>query len=182
MRKIKINPAQIENSLTAKSPRDIENDSEDYTFNNFNSIEFSESKEKHGYYNEIEEKIIKERLKQRRQYTGRSIESIRNYPHKIGIDITISSGNISFITDNILLGSRNDAGDLPLLTKFGVTHILNVAQQLPIYYPNHFLYLKIPILDSAETNIVECMQAIVMFLSHVEAVNGRVLIHCISGK
>ncbi len=182
MRKIHPKAEQIQQSLqnNLKSPREIENELSDYTFNNFSSSDLSETRVK-SVYNDTEARLIKERRQQRRHYPGRSIESIKSYPHKKSLDMTLSTGNVSIITDNILLGSRNDAGDLPLLLKLGVTHILNVAQQLPIYYPTHFLYLKIPIIDSAETNIVECMQSVMLFLSHVEAVKGRVLIHCISG-
>eukprot|EP01034_Spumella_vulgaris_P038568 gene38568-47628_t len=85
------------------------------------------------------------------------------------------------ITDNIYLGSKKDAGDITLLKKHGISHILNVAAQLPNYFPAHFVCLKVPLLDAVDANITDCMNNICKFLCHIEAIGGRVLIHCISG-
>ncbi len=163
-----------------RSPREQETEFNDYSFDNFNSHDFSELKIKTAFYNEIESKWIKERRQAKSRHPGRSIASIKSNPFKRAIDLT-SSGTISIISDHFLLGSKKDAGNLDLLNKLGVSHVLNVAQQVPNYFPNHFLYLKIPLVDSSEINVVECVQSVVMFLSHIEAINGRVLIHCISG-
>lgn len=50
------------------------------------------------------------------------------------------------MSDAIVLGGRMDASDLGLLKRNGVTHILNVAQQLPFYFENNFVCLKAPII------------------------------------
>jgi hypothetical protein len=47
------------------------------------------------------------------------------------------------ITDHIVLGGREEAEDAGLLLDMGVTHVLNTAQQLPCYFPQQFVYLKI---------------------------------------
>jgi hypothetical protein len=57
------------------------------------------------------------------------------------------------VTDNILLGGRDEAENVALLLEFGVTHVLNTAQQLPNYFPQHFVYLKVPLLGTPETNV-----------------------------
>jgi hypothetical protein len=57
------------------------------------------------------------------------------------------------VTDNILLGGRDEAENVALLLEFGVTHVLNTAQQLPNYFPQHFVYLKVPLLGTTETNV-----------------------------
>ena len=52
----------------------------------------------------------------------------------------------SLITDFILIGSRDDATDSALLRKYGVSHVLNVAAQLPLYHENMFISLKVGLL------------------------------------
>ena len=55
----------------------------------------------------------------------------------------------SLITDNILLGGREDAENAAQLIEYGVTHVLNTAQQLPNYFPQHFVYLKVGLLGKS---------------------------------
>lgn len=64
------------------------------------------------------------------------------------------------ITDNIMLGGKEDAEDAALLLEYGVTHILNTAQQLPNYFPQSFVYLKLSLLGRRE-------HACVRTLSHL---------------
>ena len=56
----------------------------------------------------------------------------------------------SLITDNILLGGREDAENAGQLAEWGVTHILNTAQQLPCYFPQNFVYLKVSLLGEQQ--------------------------------
>ena len=49
----------------------------------------------------------------------------------------------TIITDNIVLGSRDDSQNTDLLFEYGITHILNVAAQLPNLYTQHFQYEKL---------------------------------------
>eukprot|EP00597_Dinobryon_sp_UTEXLB2267_P006396 CAMPEP_0170081402 /NCGR_PEP_ID=MMETSP0019_2-20121128/17275_1 /TAXON_ID=98059 /ORGANISM="Dinobryon sp., Strain UTEXLB2267" /LENGTH=151 /DNA_ID=CAMNT_0010295807 /DNA_START=428 /DNA_END=880 /DNA_ORIENTATION=- len=85
------------------------------------------------------------------------------------------------LSDAILLGSRSDASDLTSLKRNGVTHILNMAQQLPLYFHSEFICMKIPLQDSSQVNITDYQNVICMYLSHIENIGGRVLVHCISG-
>lgn len=60
------------------------------------------------------------------------------------IFITVSTSFLqTMITDNILLGGREDAENAAQLLEYGVTHVLNTAQQLPNYFPQHFVYFKV---------------------------------------
>ncbi len=47
-----------------------------------------------------------------------------------------------------MLGGRDEAENVSLLLEHGVTHILNTAQQLPNYFPQHFVYLKFGLLGN----------------------------------
>ena len=49
-----------------------------------------------------------------------------------------------------MLGSKEDAADSKLLKSWGVTHILNVAKQVPNYHEasGEFVYMKISLLGT----------------------------------
>ena len=87
----------------------------------------------------------------------------------------------TLITDNIVLGGRDDSQNSDLLFDFGISHVLNVAQQLPNMFTCHFQYEKLDLLDNEECDIRSAMPRAVEFIRNIENSNGRVLIHCISG-
>lgn len=153
-----------------------------YTYNNCTSDDLK--LRCYTYFNEKEKTVLSERKSKRDLKKGRSVESIRTNP-KRNVMESFTFGNttskLSIITDNILLGGVHDASDDKALKIHGVTHILNMAQQVPNHFPQDFIYLKIPLLDTSKTDVMECMSAVCAFLSHVEAIDGRVLVHCIAG-
>lgn len=54
------------------------------------------------------------------------------------------------ITDHIMLGAKEDAENAAMLLEFGVTHVLNTAQQLPNYFPQNFVYLKLSLIGKSQ--------------------------------
>ena len=111
---------------------------------------------------------------------GRSIPSIRANPSYGPRNATTKRG-ITLLTNNICLGGRDDASDLAACNKMGITHVLNMATQLPNFQEDHLVCLKIPVKDDEETQITDVCSIASKFISRVEAMNGRVLVHCISG-
>lgn len=88
---------------------------------------------------------------------------------------------ISYITNHILLGRREDAQDANALHELGVTHVLNATTQLLNYHPTRFIYKKIEISDSEETDIAQYFKTASAFIKRAEDMGGRVLVHCIAG-
>ena len=43
---------------------------------------------------------------------------------------------LSIVTNNIVLGGRDEANNKEMLRKYGVTHVLNVSKQLNNYHPD----------------------------------------------
>jgi hypothetical protein len=60
------------------------------------------------------------------------------------------------ISDHILLGGKEDAENAGRLLEFGVTHVLNTAQQLPNLYPQLFVYLKVSLLGNSTIFASRC--------------------------
>lgn len=71
--------------------------------------------------------------------------------------------------------------DKSLLRTLGVTHVLNVASQLPNYHEGSFVYLKLPMVDAVDVSLAQYLPSAFKFLSRVEEMNGRVLVHCVAG-
>lgn len=123
-----------------------------------------------------EEEIIRNSLNARMKLCGPSPQDMRKR-----MLMASSKRGPTIITDNLVLGGRDDACSLSVLSTFGITHILNVAIQLPNSFPDNYIYDKIDLIDSSEVNIADFMPRAIDFLRNVEKVNGRALIHCVSG-
>ena len=91
----------------------------------------------------------------------------------------------TLVSHHIVLGARDDAANAELLHKMGVTHVLNVASQLPNYHEKSTtlkcVYLKIPLMDDEAVDVRAAMAQARPFLERVEDLRGRVLVHCIAG-
>eukprot|EP00607_Mallomonas_marina_P001460 CAMPEP_0182426186 /NCGR_PEP_ID=MMETSP1167-20130531/12674_1 /TAXON_ID=2988 /ORGANISM="Mallomonas Sp, Strain CCMP3275" /LENGTH=421 /DNA_ID=CAMNT_0024607451 /DNA_START=204 /DNA_END=1469 /DNA_ORIENTATION=+ len=98
---------------------------------------------------------------------------------------SISNVDVSatLITDHIVLGAREDAADLVKLQTLGITHVLNVAVELPNFHESShkFIYEKLNFKDAPDVMVSQFWGPAASFLRHVEEVKGRVLIHCIAG-
>ena len=133
------------------------------------------------YLSTVEEKFIKRSNKGPRQRKrGPSVKALRKKA-KNGRVTLDSFGKMTIITDNVILGGRENANNKEELLGYGITHILNCAQQLPLYFPNDFVCMRVPMLDSPLHAIGPWIPKCLAFLDHVEAVGGRCLVHCISG-
>ncbi|GMH92416.1 hypothetical protein TrVE_jg3638 [Triparma verrucosa] len=106
------------------------------------------------------------------RFTSRGVHAVR-WKEKLR--------GLSLVTNNIVLGGRDEANNKGLMDKYGVTHILNVCKQLPNFFPTDYTYLKINAMDSPDYQLVQDYAKAAAFLSHVEKINGRCLVHCIAG-
>jgi hypothetical protein len=75
----------------------------------------------------VEERILSDRVAN--FSCGRTVESIRSRPKCLERQIQFNLGP-TILSSNIMVGSREDAGNSELLNKWGVTHVLNVAKQV----------------------------------------------------
>ena len=138
-----------------------------------------------NYYNNIngkEEAILKRAKEAIRKYPGPKIVNnclVGKGVHKVRWSEKLRG--LSIITQNIVLGGRDEANNKGILKKYGVTHVLNVCKQLDNFYPDDFVYRKINCIDNDQYDIVGDFESAREFLKHVESVKGRCLVHCIAG-
>lgn len=130
----------------------------------------------------LEALILAERKQTIRERPGPSLKNLQpSSSSGFGFRLLMKPTGPCLVSHHIVLGGREEANDRQLLKNFGVTHVLNVAQQLPNYHEGSFIYLKIPILDAPDVELLPHVKIVSTFISHVENVNGRVLVHCIAG-
>ena len=88
----------------------------------------------------------------------------------------------SAVTPYLYIGDRNDADNLPLLMHLRITHILNMATNLPP--PDHataFVYLLLPISDTEQQSIGAVLPHALALIGDAHKSGGRVLVHCMQG-
>merc|ERR1712000_77215 len=86
------------------------------------------------------------------------------------------------ITSYLRLGSRIAAQHLPHLQKLGITHVLNVADDVDCFFPNHLRYLHCKIVDGGEDErIVGVFKDAAAFVRRASEEGGRVFVHCYHG-
>eukprot|EP00128_Syssomonas_multiformis_P003936 Colp12_sorted_trinity150504_noHs@10789 len=86
------------------------------------------------------------------------------------------------VYDNLFLGSRLHAEDKELLNFLGITHIVNVTQNVPNYLAKEgFAYLRCPIEDSIHQPIKPSIETALRFIRACEAAGHKVLVHCEQG-
>lgn len=129
---------------------------------------------------DFEESCVKKAQKAIKRMPGRSMESIKSNP-KYGVMDASSKRGITLLTKHIALGGRDDANDIKKLKGHGISHVLNVAAQMPNFFQGEFVYMKIPLQDTDDANVIEIMPQAYDFIKRVESLQGRVLVHCISG-
>ena len=72
------------------------------------------------------------------------------------------------------------AGDLELLKKSGITHVLNVASEKIEYFPKDFIYHHVSVLDVPEENLIAKLDECIAFIKGVKN-TGKLLVHCMAG-
>lgn len=82
--------------------------------------------------------------------------------------------DITYILPWLIIGRKEVSSNMQMLLKLDVTHILNVTHDAPNLYNQHFVYEKIPIKDSVDSDIGKYFDTIINFIDRVEACKGRV--------
>jgi protein-tyrosine phosphatase len=82
----------------------------------------------------------------------------------------------------LFLGSIDDASNLEFLKSNGVTHILNVADDVKNFHPNEFIYRNLNVKDFGDDlGISRVFPDAFDFTELVLQANGIMLVHCYAG-
>ncbi|XP_068658878.1 dual specificity protein phosphatase 1-like [Aristolochia californica] len=86
------------------------------------------------------------------------------------------------IEEGLFLGSVGVACNKELLKSLNVTHVLVVAQSLEPAHPSDFIYKKVEVLDSPDTNIEQYFSECFDYIDEAKRTGGGVLVHCFAGR
>lgn len=82
----------------------------------------------------------------------------------------------------LLLGSLNNARSKSVLSKWGITHILNVNDSAKFPDDPAVSYSHIPISDYGDTNLEEVFDSCFAPILEARAESGKILVHCRHGS
>lgn len=94
---------------------------------------------------------------------------------------------MSDVLDWVWLGSWRDAEDPAALERNGITHVLNVAKEVPSQDERdamaraNVVSYQIPLVDAHSEDIVRHFETAFTFIEEARAARGRVLVHCRRG-
>ena len=91
--------------------------------------------------------------------------------------------DIGVALPRLFIASQDVAYDNSALSALGVTHILNVAADLPNAFPSEYVYCSVPMYDDEDEILMrhysKCQDFIDEALSKED---GRLLVHCRAGR
>jgi Dual specificity phosphatase, catalytic domain len=98
----------------------------------------------------------------------------------------ISPMPIDQVDDNIYIGNSIGAGDIKILKNYGITHIVNTAQEIPNFFPENFEYINLGLLDdpAQKEDLSKILEPSYRYILNVLTNHGtsKILIHCHAGK
>ena len=129
------------------------------------------------------ENIIRKARKARQRVDAekRSKSSVSKAYQSFKSVVTLDFESPSRVMPFIYLGDRHDAANRELLTKLGVSHILNSAFQIPNYHERHFLYCNLPVFDRVGEDLSRFFEQAATFIKEAKEERTAVLVHCIAG-
>lgn len=86
------------------------------------------------------------------------------------------------IEEGLYIGSVGAALDKDTLKKLNISHILIVANSLNPAFPNDFIYKKIDVFDTIDTNLRKHFDECFDFINEAKQNGGGVLVHCFAGR
>ncbi|KAL3812695.1 hypothetical protein ACJIZ3_013963 [Penstemon smallii] len=86
------------------------------------------------------------------------------------------------IEEDLYLGSLGSANNKSALKSLNVTHILTVANSLPVAHPNDFKYKIIEVCDRSDVTLLPFFDECFAFIEEARTTGGAVLVHCFAGR
>jgi len=81
----------------------------------------------------------------------------------------------------VFLGNSDVAQNLDWLIEFNIKAILNASSEIKNFYPDKFVYKKLPIIDSADCKISKYFDEVSDFINEHRK-SGSILVHCQKGQ
>jgi protein-tyrosine phosphatase len=87
----------------------------------------------------------------------------------------------TLILDHLYLGSAQNSFNKKQLRNLQVRYIINTAKECVNHYPDHFLYMKCPMIDDDIQDATCYFDETYDYIENARAVNSKILVHCFMG-
>lgn len=88
---------------------------------------------------------------------------------------------MSKITDKLYLGNYKDASNYNWLRRVGITHIVNAAIDVPIFFMGRFRYMHLNLHDNPSQKLEHVLYRSCRFIENAISKGGKILVHCHAG-
>lgn len=134
-------------------------------------------------------KVFKDKCLQKMidYYNGKYTEVVRMDPtvkHNLVDNVKLLFTEPTHVIDNIYIGNSLNASNYYELSDRGITHIINVSEEISNYFPDDFEYYRIPVSDTNDASLENYFPDALNFIDRAREYDfGRnVLIHCFMGS
>jgi hypothetical protein len=99
-------------------------------------------------------------------------------------DVEAHAFHVRAVAPGLWLGTRSVAADAEWLRARGITHVLNVAREVPSFFPDHIEYMRLELVDSSDVadKLHAALPRACDFIDAALRGGGGVLVHCQLGK
>ncbi|XP_063721544.1 protein phosphatase Slingshot homolog 3-like isoform X3 [Symsagittifera roscoffensis] len=89
----------------------------------------------------------------------------------------------SRIFDHVYLGNEGNATNRDEMKKLGITHVLNISNEIDNLFPHDFEYMKLQVDDEPTVDLMKHWQTMTnKFIESAKNKKGKILVHCKMGK
>jgi protein-tyrosine phosphatase len=85
------------------------------------------------------------------------------------------------ILDHLYLGSAQNSFNRKQLKNLEIRYIINTAKECVNHYPEHFLYMKCPMIDDEIEDATRYFDETYEFIENARSCNSKILVHCFMG-
>tara|TARA_B100000035_G_C21008752_1_gene558605 strand:- start:85 stop:678 length:594 start_codon:yes stop_codon:yes gene_type:complete len=132
-------------------------------------------------------KVLKDKCFQKmlNYYNGNSSNVVRLDPtinHNIYDNLRLLMTKPTHVIDNIYIGNSLNASNYYELMENGITHVINVSEEISNYFPDEIEYLRIPVNDTNDASLENYYGEALEFINNLDVKDNNILIHCFMGS
>lgn len=115
---------------------------------------------------------------------GRMSRAMTAYYWKLNLRWNFYKKPLIEVVPSVTIGPREIAADYPQLKSMGITHVLNMTQDVPNFHREKLVYCQVHVAESSDLTQTSAMKALLSgaaLLGRVESIGGHTFVHDTDG-
>ncbi|XP_071848538.1 uncharacterized protein [Apostichopus japonicus] len=112
---------------------------------------------------------------------GRNLMEYRSAIDKQAMSVLGQMDSATKILDFLYLGSEWNASNFEEMDKIGIRYVLNISIEIDNFFPHHFTYHNVRLLDNEQADLLRHWDETYRFLSKARETGTKALVHCKMG-